>query len=108
VVTGSIESRKPEVVQIAGKETGAARAELATIADRIGRSRATVVRSVRRLIAAGVIEREEQRRGKRCYASLYRLVEPGSQKGAKRVPNAFRGSSWSTQNQCNVFAPVGC
>ena len=72
--------------QITDKETGAARAELATIAERIGRSRATVVRSVRRLIDAGVTEREEQRRGKRCFASLYRLVDPVALMGATVAP----------------------
>jgi hypothetical protein len=70
------------LAEITDKETGAAIVELATIAERIGRSRSTVVRSLQRLIDAAVIEREARRRGNRCFASLYRLVDPVSEKGA--------------------------
>ena len=62
------------LAEITDKSTGAARVELATIAERIGRSRPTAVRAVRRLIDAGVIERQSQRKGKRCYASIYNLA----------------------------------
>jgi predicted transcriptional regulator len=67
------------LAEITDKKTGAACVEYATIAERIGRSRATVIRSVRRLIDFGVIEREAQRRGKRCYASIYRPVDPSNE-----------------------------
>ena len=62
--------------EITDKEAGDAIVEVATIAERIGRSRPTVVRALRRLIDAGVIYREARRKGKRCYASSYGLVDP--------------------------------
>ncbi len=65
--------------EITDKETGVTLVEKQTIADRIGRSKATVKRQLRRLIELGVIEREARRKGSRCYANAYRLVDPGSQ-----------------------------
>ncbi len=60
------------------KETGWATVEVQTIADRIGYSRPTVVRSLKRLIEAGVIERKARRKGNRCLASAYKLPDLGS------------------------------
>ena len=65
------------LAEITDKRTGAACVEYATIAERIGRSRSTVVRSLQRLIDASVVERQSRRKGKRCFASIYRLVDPG-------------------------------
>ena len=43
--------------------------ELNTIAERTGTSRATVVRALKKLTDAGLIERNARRKGKRCLAS---------------------------------------
>jgi predicted transcriptional regulator len=69
------------LAEITDKETGTALVEVARIAERVSRSRPTAVRSLRRLIDAGVIEREARRRGKRCFASIYRLADPSGLKG---------------------------
>lgn len=64
------------IAKITDKATGWACVEYATIGERIGRHRTTAIRSIKRLMEAGVIERQARRAGKRCFASLYRLVDP--------------------------------
>jgi len=70
------------LAEVTDKETGVAIVGKQKIAERVGRSKATVKRQLRRLIELGVIEREERGNGSWCYASAYRLVDRSPPKGA--------------------------
>ena len=61
--------------EITDRASGAAVVELNTIAERIGTSRVTVVRALRKLVDVGLVERDPRRAGKRCFANAYRLVD---------------------------------
>ena len=73
------------LAEITDRDTAAAVVELNTIAKRIGTSRATVVRTLKKLIDAGLIERKARRKGKQCFASEYRLADVGSQVNLPQV-----------------------
>ena len=63
------------LAEITDKETGLATAELNTIADRTCYSRGEVGKAIKELIDAGLIERIPRRKGKRCLAAAFRLVD---------------------------------
>lgn len=65
------------LAEVTDRETGCAKVEVMIIASRIGVSRSSVVRALKRLVDVGVIEREAQRKGRRCFATRYRLVLEG-------------------------------
>ncbi len=68
------------LAEITDKETGLATAELNTIADRTCYSRGEVGKAIKELVDAGLVERVPRRKGKRCLAAAFRLVDPTSER----------------------------
>ena len=87
------------IVEIIDKETGVAVVGRSTIAERVGCSRVTVTRSLRRLFDAGVLEHERRGRGKRCFANAYRIVDLRSKMNRDRLVDEP-----APVHECTTFA----
>lgn len=68
------------LAEITDRKTGLATVELNTIADRTGYSRGEAGKAIKELVDAGLVERVPRRKGKRCLATAFRLVDPSSER----------------------------
>jgi len=91
---------------ITGKATGEACARYSTIAAAVGVGRATAVRSVGRLAAAGLVVRQQNRRGKECQASTFRM-SPVSRPRITSEPTPDHQRASNNESSPNGLTPNG-